>query len=203
MASSVAVSGGPPVAGPIEEHLLPLDAVSERHPDSGIRTELRAGHHVVTEARGLTEAEAARRLREHGPNVLTPPPHTPLWRLLVRQFGSIFMVMLWVSGLLSLTAYLLDRSIQLNLWLGLILFGVVLVSSTMNFMQERKTSKLMSIFASMAPPCASVTRDGVTMQVAAADLVVGDIVSFRDGEVIPADVRLLQVISSEKKKKKK
>ena len=107
----------------------------------------------------------------------------------------MFMLMLMLAGALSIVAYLLDRKQSLNLYLGIILFVVVILTCFMSFWQEHKTSKLMDIFASMAPPTTTVVRAGDSLSVEAAELVVGDVVSFQEGDIIPADMRLLETSS--------
>lgn len=177
------------------EHVLPLDEVValDLYAASGVCMERRGAGMVVAEAAGLAEEEAMRRLAEAGFNELTPQPRKPQWLLFLQQLLNMFMVMLWVSGILSIIAYLLDRSVELNLWLGIVLFFIVLATSLMSFWQERKTSKLMDIFSLMAPPLATVRRGGQLREIESRYLVPGDIISFKEGDIVPADCRLLKV----------
>lgn len=90
-------------------------------------------------------------------------------------------------------AFLLDRSTTLNLWLGIILFIVVFLTCIMSYWQERKTSKLMDLFGNMAPDDATVIRNGRERAIVVADLVPGDVICVKAGDLVPADARLLQV----------
>ncbi|EGD77433.1 sodium/potassium-transporting ATPase subunit alpha [Salpingoeca rosetta] len=170
------------------EHVQSIRDVADSFPKSRIVV---SEDGALKSAQGLSTEEAQHRLEEDGPNVLTPPKRTPQWVIFLRQLLDPFMLMLLAAAILSWVAYGLDTTEPLNLWLGVILFAVVLVTSFMSFLQERKTSNLMSLFADLSPPKALVVRDGAQMEVEAAHLVVGDIIVFKEGDIVPADVRIL------------
>jgi hypothetical protein len=86
-------------------------------------------------SRGLTAAEAAARLARDGPNVLTPPKKVPEWIKFVRQLVNPFMVLLQAAGALSIATFIVDSNIVINLWLGLILFGVAFGTAGMTWWQ--------------------------------------------------------------------
>eukprot|EP00644_Phytophthora_capsici_P012019 jgi/Phyca11/543559/estExt2_Genewise1Plus.C_PHYCAscaffold_120436 len=103
----------------------------------------------------------------------------------------MFMILLSVAGLLSLIAYFIDVSTTLNLYLSIVLFAIVLVTCTITFLQARSTSKVMDSFKNMLPLQCSVVRDGVNQTIPAEELVVGDLVWVRNGDKVPADLRIL------------
>lgn len=82
-------------------------------------------------SRGLTAAEAARRLAANGPNELTPPKELPEILKFLHHFTNMFMVMLMVAGALSFLAYGLDTEEPLNLYLGIVLFAIVRPSESL------------------------------------------------------------------------
>lgn len=147
--------------------------------------------------RGMNSQKAAERLARDGPNALSPPKVTPQWvKFLQALFGSGFSLLLWFGSVLCFFAYLVqsllfDFAARDNLYLGAVLGGVVLITGIFSYFQESKSSKIMDSFKKMVPPLALVTRDGKTLSIPAADLVVGDIVSVKFGDRIPGDLRII------------
>lgn len=88
-------------------------------------------------------------------------------------------------------AYPIDTSQTLNLYIGIILWIVVVISATFSYIQEGKASDVMKSFKGMLPGQARVVRDGREISVAAAEIVVGDLLKVGTGDIIPADMRLI------------
>jgi sodium/potassium-transporting ATPase subunit alpha len=85
------------------------------------------------------------------------------------------------------------RSNEESLYLGVVLAGVVTTTAVFSYLQNRKASKPMESFKGMMPPQVVCIRGGVANEIAAKDLVRGDIVKVKvkGGDKIPADVRVL------------
>jgi magnesium-transporting ATPase (P-type) len=83
------------------------------------------------------------------------------------------------------------RSYEELLYLGVVLAGVVTTTAVFSYLQNRKTSKPMESFKGMVPPQVVCIRGGVANEIAAKDLVRGDIAKAKGGDKIPADVRVL------------
>lgn len=79
-----------------------------------------------------------------------------------------------------------------NLILGLVILAVIIIQGTFFFVEERKSSNLMKNFASFLPTFCQVKRNGQLVNVDATELVVGDIITIKGGDKIPADVRLTE-----------
>ncbi|TMW69112.1 hypothetical protein Poli38472_001268 [Pythium oligandrum] len=126
-----------------------------------------------------------------GFNRLSPPERIPDYILFLRQFLDLFMLLLTAAGFLSLLAYFLDTSESINLYLALVLFFIVIFTCTMTFFQQRSTSKVMDSFKNMLPQKCTVLRDGTSQVIPAEELVVGDLVWVRNGDKVPADLRIL------------
>ena len=133
-------------------------------------------------AAGLTGAEAARRLAEHGPNELAAPRSNPAWALALRQFRGVLTQLLLGATLLSL--FLGHRSEALAIGV------IVLLSAALGFVQEHRAEGAMRALRRMAAPRAQVVRDGEEREVPAREIVVGDLALLRAGDRIPADIRL-------------
>ncbi|KAJ0404955.1 hypothetical protein ATCC90586_002714 [Pythium insidiosum] len=140
---------------------------------------------------GLSSAQIGALREAQGFNRLTPPKRVPDYILFLSQFLDLFMILLNVAGILSLIAYLIDKSVMINLYLAIVLFVIVFGTCTMTFMQARSTSKVMDSFTNMLPQKSTVMRDGKSQLVPAEELLVGDLVWVRNGDKVPADIRIL------------
>ena len=133
---------------------------------------------------GLSEAEAERRLAGYGPNRLTPRKGKSPLRLLLSQFHQPLVYILLLSAII--TAFLEE-------WVdSSVIFGVVLVNAIIGFIQEANALKAINALAQALNISATVLREGQRRQIAAGDLVPGDLVFLQSGDKVPADLRLLQ-----------
>ncbi|XP_048418221.2 potassium-transporting ATPase alpha chain 2-like isoform X3 [Stegostoma tigrinum] len=147
---------------------------------------------------GLTSARAAEILTRDGPNALTPPKQIPEIVKFLKQMIGGFSLLLWVGAILCWIAYAIqigegNHSAKDNLYLGVVLAGVVILTGCFAYYQEAKSTNIMASFHRMVPQQALVIRDGEKQVITADKLVVGDIVLIKAGDQIPADLRLLSV----------
>ncbi|XP_030327328.1 sodium/potassium-transporting ATPase subunit alpha-1 [Strigops habroptila] len=147
-------------------------------------------------SRGLTPARAAEILARDGPNALTPPPTTPEWVKFCRQLFGGFSLLLWIGAVLCFLAYgirsmMEEESNNDNLYLGVVLAAVVIITGCFSYYQEAKSSKIMDSFKNMVPQQALVVRNGEKMSINAEGVVVGDLVEIKGGDRIPADLRII------------
>ncbi|CAG9534257.1 unnamed protein product [Cercopithifilaria johnstoni] len=145
---------------------------------------------------GLTASEAARILARDGPNALSPPKTTPEWIKFCKNLFGGFALLLWVGAILCYVAYAVDYfSMEYptkdNLYLGIVLMTVVVITGCFQYYQESKSSKIMESFKNLVPTYALVHRDGEKQQVHTEELVVGDIVEVKGGDRVPADLRVI------------
>ncbi|MBN3293794.1 AT12A ATPase, partial [Polypterus senegalus] len=166
----------------IDDHKLTLEELTDKYETN-----------LVT---GLTSAKAAEVLARDGPNVLTPPKGTPEIVKFLRQMISGFSLLLWAGAVLCWIAYGVQVSQapdvpRDNLYLGVVLAGVVILTGCFAYFQEAKSTNIMASFRNMVPQQALVWRDGEKKQILASELVVGDLVEIKGGDRIPADVRVI------------
>ncbi|XP_077312777.1 sodium/potassium-transporting ATPase subunit alpha-3 [Lithobates pipiens] len=145
---------------------------------------------------GLTLSKAAEFLARDGPNALTPPPTTPEWIKFCRQLFGGFSILLWIGAILCFLAYGIlagteDDPSNDNLYLGIVLAAVVIITGCFSYYQEAKSSKIMESFKNMVPQQALVIREGEKMQLNAEEVVVGDLVEVKGGDRVPADLRII------------
>ncbi|KAG7315662.1 hypothetical protein KOW79_020528 [Hemibagrus wyckioides] len=146
--------------------------------------------------RGLSSSRAKEILERDGPNALTPPPTTPEWVKFCKQLFGGFCTLLWIGAFLCFLAYTIQVSTESepvndNLYLGIVLAAVVMVTGCFSYYQEAKSSKIMESFKKLVPQQALVIRAGEKMSINAEDVVVGDLVEVKGGDRIPADLRII------------
>ncbi|XP_041320033.1 sodium/potassium-transporting ATPase subunit alpha-1 [Pyrgilauda ruficollis] len=146
--------------------------------------------------RGLTTARAAEILARDGPNALTPPATTPEWVKFCRQLFGGFSLLLWIGAILCFLAYSIESLMgeeanNDNLYLGVVLAAVVIITGCFSYYQEAKSSKIMESFKNLVPQQALVVRNGEKMSINAEGVVVGDLVEVKGGDRIPADLRII------------
>lgn len=142
-----------------------------------------AGALEVDPTVGLSRADAAARLAEAGPNQLDPPRRQSLLRTVWDSVTEPFLLLLFAAGM---GAVLLGETRD-----GLLVLGglvpIIAADVAVAFRSERALEELRSA----AAPRALVLRDGEPLEIAAADLVPGDVVVLATGDVVPADGRLI------------
>ena len=132
---------------------------------------------------GLTRAEAAQRLQQHGPNTLPQAQRRSAWLRLLLQFHNPLIYVLLGAGIVTL---LLEDYVDAG-----VIIGVVLVNALIGFIQEGKAEQALQAVHAMLASRAVVLRDGSRHEIDASDLVPGDIVLIESGSRVPADLRLL------------
>ncbi|CAF2112334.1 unnamed protein product [Rotaria magnacalcarata] len=147
---------------------------------------------------GLTDAKVKEFLNRDGPNALTPPKTTPEWMKFCKQMFGGFALLLWIGAILCFIAHSITVATHHgeapndNLWLGVALTIVVIVTGCFSYYQEAKSSRIMDSFKNLVPLQAIVIRNGERKNVKSEDLVVGDIVDIKFGDRVPADIRILE-----------
>jgi H+-transporting ATPase len=132
---------------------------------------------------GLTHAEAAKRLELYGPNEIEEVKQNPLLKLLTYFWGPIPW-MIEVAVLLSGV---------LRHWPDFCIILVLLLANAgVGFTEERSAGKAIDALKAQLAVDARVRRDGNWGTPPARDLVPGDVIRMRLGDIIPADVRLLE-----------
>ncbi|CAF0758859.1 unnamed protein product [Brachionus calyciflorus] len=147
--------------------------------------------------RGLTEERARQILERDGPNALSPPKTTPEWIKFCKNLFGGFALLLWVGAFLCFLAYGIteatyDDAPKDNLWLGVALAVVVILTGVFSYFQEAKSSRIMDSFKNMVPQQAVAYRNGDKKTIKAEELVVGDIIEVKFGDRVPADIRVIQ-----------
>lgn len=176
-----------PEEGP-DEHSAKRELVMTEHKMSIM--ELAAELMTDTE-HGMNADNVDMRREKEGMNQLTPPKKTPEWLKYWRELTGFFCLLLWAGSLMCFVSYAIQYS-QDNLYLGVILALVVLVTGTFSYYQNFQSSNLMESFKNMMPTMITVIREGKAQKIDAALLVRGDLVVLKGGDKVPADIRIIE-----------
>ncbi|KAK7081036.1 Sodium/potassium-transporting ATPase subunit alpha-1, partial [Halocaridina rubra] len=167
----------------LDEHKIPIDDLYHRL--------------TVNPDIGLAQKEAERRIARDGPNALTPPKTTPEWIKFCKNLFGGFAMLLWIGAILCFIAYSIEKAssedpLNDNLYLGIVLASVVIITGVFSYYQESKSSRIMESFKNMVPQYAIALRDGEKVNLPAEQLCIGDIVEVKFGDRIPADIRVIE-----------
>lgn len=130
---------------------------------------------------GLNGALATQKLAQVGPNKLAEAERvSPFW-LFIEQFKNPLLIILMVGAAIS--AYT-------GHWVDAVAIAViVLINAVISFLQEHKAAQSLAALREMAAPLAFVRRDGKWAELPAADIVPGDMLRFKAGDILAADIR--------------
>ncbi len=136
---------------------------------------------------GLSSEDAARRLAEHGPNELSGSDRTSAWSLLLGQFKNVLILILLVAvGLSALLGHALE---------AVVIAVILLLAVVLGFVQEYRAERAIEGLRRMAAPVATALRDGEERELAARELVPGDVVRLAAGARVPADARVIEAVN--------
>lgn len=133
--------------------------------------------------RGLASSEAERRLSVYGLNEIPSKRKSPLV-MLARQFANFLIGILVVATMISA---LLGEVVD-----AIAILVIVILMGVFGFIQEYRSEKTLEMLRKLATPRCRVVRDGVEKEIEASKLVPGDIVILREGDRVPADLRIIE-----------
>ena len=133
---------------------------------------------------GLTGNEAKKRLSTYGPNSIKAKKNNSTLNLLISQFKSPIIIILFVA--IGLSIFLHD-TID-----AIIILIIVLISGLLGFWQEYGANNAVAKLLEVVKIKANVLRDGKLLNISVEDVVPGDVVILKAGAVIPADSLILE-----------
>jgi len=141
---------------------------------------------------GLTQLRAEELFKKFGENALTEKASTPWYVMLLAEFTGFFSLLLWFGSFLSFIGYAMDNTSMDNLFLGIVLSFVVIVTGFFSYAQTSKAASLMADFKNFIPKESIILRDGNWVKLEARLIVPGDIIKINTGDSISADCILLE-----------
>lgn len=146
----------------------------------------------TSDATGLTSEEVKRRLEEYGPNQLVAKKRKTFLQMFFAQFKSFMIIILLIAAVISGVVGVYEGEGLLDTF---VILGILIVNAFIGAFQERKAESSLEALKNLAAPVTKVLRDGVISEIPAMDLVPGDIVIIETGDIIPADMRLIEAIN--------
>ena len=138
---------------------------------------------LETSEEGLSDAEAAERLRKDGPNTLRSKPPKKISQMLKEQLLDPMVLILIGASFFSAV---------LREWTEAAVIGtIIVINAAIGIFQERKAQASLEALKNMGAQVSRVMREGEESVISAGELVVGDIVLLSDGDMVPADIRLI------------
>ncbi|MFF2659791.1 cation-translocating P-type ATPase [Kitasatospora sp. NPDC058032] len=137
-----------------------------------------------TRARGLTGAEAAALLAEHGRNEVAADRRVPLRSRVAAQLRDPLITVLIAAVALTLAIGDHPDAVVIAL--------VIVVNTTVGVVQEVRAESAVAALSRLSAPAARVVRDGEPRKVPSAEVVPGDVLALAEGDIVPADARILE-----------
>lgn len=135
---------------------------------------------------GLVSEEASRRFERYGPNELIEKKRKAAWKMFLGQFKD-FMILVLIAA--AVVAGVIGDPVD-----TIAIVVIVLLNAVLGFVQEYRAEKAMAALKKLSAPSATVIRDGRAETIPAERLVPGDVVILEAGNVVPADIRLMEVV---------
>lgn len=133
---------------------------------------------------GLSDAEAALRLKEEGLNELIQKDSKSVWRMIIDQLSDHMVIILFVAAVLSAV---------LNEWIeAIVILVIIVLDATIGVIQEKKATDALNALKKLGAPHAKVLRNDESSLVLATELVLGDVVYLEAGDIVPADMRIIE-----------
>ncbi len=136
---------------------------------------------------GLSAKEAKKRLETFGKNSIEQGKGTSLLKIFVDQFRSFLVYILFIA---ATVAFLVGEQLD-----AAAIFAILLINAVLGFAQEYKAEKALKALKEMVVLKTVVVRGGKEQEVNAEEIVPGDIVVLREGDKVPADMRIIRAFS--------
>lgn len=147
---------------------------------------------IESNAKGLTGAEAQRRLTRDGKNKLAEAKKDSLLKRFLSQMADpMILVLIAAAAVSGVTSFYAGE----NFADVIIILAVVVINALLGMYQESKAEKAIEALQEMAAATSRVLRDGRIEQVKSEELVVGDVVLLEAGDAVPADGRIIECAS--------
>ena len=133
---------------------------------------------------GLNEEEASIRLEKNGLNEIENKKQKTILEMLIEQLKDRMILILLLASILS---FILGEYAE-----GIVILIIIFINTLISIIQEKKALDAIEALRSMNTHYTTVIRDGKKKNILTKNVVVGDIVYLEDGNIVPADMRLIE-----------
>ncbi|KAL8030106.1 hypothetical protein ABFX02_14G266700 [Erythranthe guttata] len=153
---------------------------------------------AVDPTRGLTDFQVAEHGRLYGKNVLPQEESTPFWRLVLKQFDDLLVKILIAAAVVSFFLALANGETGLSAFLEpSVILMILAANAAVGVITETNAEKALEELRAYQADVATVLRNGCFSILPATDLVPGDIVEVSVGCKVPADMRMVEMLSDQ------
>ncbi len=142
--------------------------------------------HLESSKKGLTEEQVVIRLNKYGKNELGAKKNIHPFFIFLRQFNSVVVYILIGATIVS---FLLGEHID-----AIVIIAILIFNAIFGFIQEYKAEKSIEALKKIASQKAKVLRNNTVTEIDATEIVPGDIVILEEGDMIPADCRIIESV---------
>ena len=140
---------------------------------------------------GLSNAVAAERLKSNGKNIYTRPPKTSIATMVLHQFHDVANIILLLAGALSLLLAIREGHGYIE---PIVIFSIIFMNIALAVSQERSADKALEALQKLNSPTCMILRDGIRDEIDTEEVVQGDILTLKTGDLIAADARLINSV---------
>ena len=152
-----------------------------------VDAETALGQLNVDSAHGLSAAEAARRLADAGPNELVEKGgRTPL-HILWEQLTATMVLILIAAAVVAALLGDMKNAVAIG--------SIVVLYAVLGFVQEYRAEQAIAALKKLSVPNVRALRDGRLTELSARELVAGDVIQVETGNLVPADLRLIEAVN--------
>ena len=141
---------------------------------------------------GLSSEEAGKRITEYGFNLLTSKKKKTFLQMFFAQFKSFMIIILLIAAMISGVVGVMEGEGLLDTF---VILGILILNALVGAFQERKAESSLEALKNLAAPVSKVLRNGSVVEINTKNLVPGDNVILETGAIIPADLRLIEVVN--------
>ncbi|MBQ8930902.1 MAG: HAD-IC family P-type ATPase, partial [Ruminiclostridium sp.] len=138
---------------------------------------------LQTAENGLSSAKAEENLAKYGENKISEGKRKGVLQVFFEQFMDLLVIILIISALISVFTGELASTI--------VIISVIIMNAILGTVQHFKAEKSLEALKSMSSPTAKVLRDGNVYALPATSITIGDVVMVEQGDIIPADGRVI------------
>ncbi|MCD9640961.1 Calcium-transporting ATPase 3, endoplasmic reticulum-type, partial [Datura stramonium] len=150
----------------------------------------------VDPTKGLTDLQVTQHARLYGKNVLPQEKSTPFWKLVLKQFDDLLVKILIAAAFISFFLALANGETVLSAFIEpSVILMILAANAAVGVITETNAEKALEELRAYQADVATVLRNGCFSILPAADLVGGDIVEVSVGCKIPADMRMIEILS--------
>ncbi|KAL9131850.1 MAG: hypothetical protein Q9217_000296 [Psora testacea] len=162
-----------------------------------LSTEEALAHFSVKEQQGLSDQQVRTATQKYGRNALPEDPPTPLWQLVLEQFKDQLVIILLGSAAISFVLALFEDEEGWTAFVDpAVILTILILNAVVGVSQESSAEKAIAALQEYSANEAKVIRNGSLKRIKADDLVPGDVISVAVGDRIPADCRVLSILSN-------